>query len=766
MALGFFRRRQKLVLIVMVLLMVAFLIPSMFQGLGRGGSSKEVIGRIGDKEITMLTRRAAGADLDLLNTSLKLGRFTRPRRGEGAFVAFLEVNAGKDSALTWALLLDEAREMGITVNEDQIDVFFAESGLTDELYQQEVSNLRQSKYGYTEKHLRRAVANYLTVMTAFETAIVKTPASLPELRHTFADMEERIQLAMVAFEADDYTADIPDPLVEQIVPWFNKYKTFIPRHPSNKTEFGFGYRRPNRVDVAYLFIDRDNVSRAVEPSKEQMELYWRRQGGRMKIKVPIPATGTVPSDSRAGKKPTGNTATSSTGPAEPPAESTAEPPAVSTAEPKFREYVTEKFTEARPYIRQIPKLMNDAFEKRMNVIISRARQAVGSFTDADDAYAAAAAEMIRPADALLQSRKVSALPFKKAALKAVIEELEILSKVKIVYPFGRHDKFSLDEQVVVRIEPWENDITLGEALERIRKDNKKMDLPPIKWVTCAGFDDVNVIFPSEPVNLVPVSAGRTGMVSFNEIRRHEVLGWTGLSEESGEASQSVLSIAAGAEVFQSSVRKKHESLIKRGDDFDRAMYVFGRRGRLLWRLVDARVANVPLKLNDEIRKEVVRDIKIFSGFKKARAAAETMKVKVDKKGGTLKEIAEAGKHKVIETKSFSRKTMDRAGRMYWSYLPEVGQSREFIDTVFRLVPDDPDGPHKDRPTVVAPLYRGHKVMLVQRIGYEPASAMIFEGVGAYYTGKILSNQRLSRTVYVWFNGKNVAARVGYVPEFK
>ncbi|MDY7009944.1 MAG: hypothetical protein SVV80_04245 [Planctomycetota bacterium] len=764
MALGFFRRRQKMVLLVMVVLMVAFLMPTLFQGLGRGRDRDAVIGYVNDEKVTIRMQQSAEVDLALLSRSLGMGMGRRT--GEGAFAAFRQINSNQNAGLTWMLLLHEAGRMDITIRQNQVESLLAESGLIGEAYRRELANLRENRY--TEEHLRRAVANYLMVTTAFETAQINTTPSIPELRHAFGDLRERIGLAMVAFPAKDFTADVPEPSEEAVLRQFERYRHLFAQGPENKTDFGFGYRVPNRLDVAWLFIDEDIVARAVEPRDDNMMDYWNEHRGELKKRIPVPTTSTAPSETQPSETQPSETQPSDTEPAEP-------------AEEKFREVPFESFSQAKPKIRQV--FMPGAINAGMSDIASLARGTIRQFADSDDPYAAAVKAMIHPADAILD-RKVGTLPFAEASIEAVIEELEELAKVKIVFPFGKHEKFTLDKKVVVRIKPW-GDISLGEALKRIGEQAK---CPPVKWVTCDGLSEA--IFASEPVNLVPISAGRTGMTGFTEIYRNELLGRAGLKSGTGPGGQSLLSIAATAEVFQQG-EKKHSPLIKPGGDFDRVMYVSGQReGRLLWRLVQAQAAHAPTHPDQEIRKQVIDDLKTVAGFKKALAAAEAMKIDLEKTDGDLEKLAKADKRQVVGTGLFSRKTLDtRTGQIFFSSVGEIGQDRQFITTAFTLIPSDPDKPGEDKPAAVIPLRRQAKVMLVRRTEYEPVKEADFEGLVVGRTivevprqdeeGKItigyglrditldevLMHRLWAQTALVWFSNQSVIKRVNFRPEY-
>jgi len=250
MAFKFFRQRQKLVLIIMVFLMVVFLIPSGIRGLF-AGRHKVVIGNIGKEKITLNLVRLSEQDLRIIRREQSLAQSSWP--WQNVFQIFYTISSEDKLPLTWTLLVHEAKKMGITVSDAQVRAFLKKQKLDGQVYKDELANL--SQLGLTEKDLYRAVRHYMMIMATFDSAAVNVPPSLPELKHVFRDLYERINLSMLAFAADDFITDAPEPDEQTIREWFERYKNLLPNHPSNKTDFGFGYRRPDRIDVARLFID-------------------------------------------------------------------------------------------------------------------------------------------------------------------------------------------------------------------------------------------------------------------------------------------------------------------------------------------------------------------------------------------------------------------------------------------------------------------------------------------------------------------------------
>ncbi len=733
MALSFFRRRQKLMIGLMVLLMLVFLLSSALQNIF--GSKR----RRGGRRINVEAEVDAPADLRVLGNLLGNGQ--SPRREARLFVAFME--RSDDPVLHWSLLVDEAHRMGFRVTEKQVDDFLAALGAEGRTYEELLDRLAES--GYTEKMLRWAMANYLLVREAFSASLLTTEPSMPELRHAFRDMNERIQLAMVVLPVEDSLKDIEKPPLEKVKQWFDDHKEFFRAHPDNQTRYGFGYRLPDRLDVSYLFVDMDLVAQAVEPTEEQMLEYWRRNRGRMTKKVEVPAPATQPASRPA--------AAPATGPSTAPAGETPTQP----SEPQYREVLIERYSEARDTIREI--LRPEVAKAKMTDLLNRADELIALHGKDADAYAKAAAAMLRPVDALLR-RPVTRLPVGTRTLEVVIRDLQSVTGVNIIYPFGQHGGWTLDGKIKVKVDPeWRKD-TLGEVLAKISAAHK---YPKLQWVTCEGF--ASAIFPSSPVKLVPISAGRTGMVSFNELMEDELLGMATLTKTVTERPQTLVLIARSTKEFQGP-EPRRAALVEVGGDFRPALHVTGgRSGRLLWRLVAAERAHTPKELTDEIRSQVEEDLEIVNAMEKALAAAEGMKAKLDA-GEELDKIAKADKHEVIRTELFSRiaptvMPWTRQIVITYSDVEGIGRSKEFIDKVFELVPENPEPPHAGRPVAVAPLYRRRKVVLAQRVGYEPAVRSKFEQLGPRLA-QYLMLQRNRREQTWWFDGESITRRLSYV----
>ena len=750
MAFGFFRRNQKIVLVIMVLLMVAFLIPSALQSCGQRGGQKRTIGYVKDDKITNGMIQSAKNQVDLLD------RFLRGQDESGRAISllmfdrFAAFHGGCDGALGlgWVLLGHEANEMGVRVTEAQVDALLRQFGLEGEAYRQRLVEIQ--KTGASEKQFRGAVAAYLRIAGAFSVSRTTTPPSLTELRREFQDLVERIELAMVLLPAAKFTEDAPDPTEEQIQQLFDEHREAMPNVWTNRTKFGFGYRLPDRAHVAYLLVARRAVERAADPPEDDMMEYWRLNRGKLMkvIKVPAPPPASRPAEP-----------TTTTAPAPP-------KPAFVT-----REVPIASYSEAMPQIRE--QLRRQTAQAKTFELLRIAKGLIEGFTDEADPYAKAADYMVTTAEELLK-RPIGKLPGDVLTAGEMVEVIEEAAGVKVIFPFGTHEAYTIDKMVKVKPVDSAEKLTLGAVLAKLAEDVK---LPAVEWVTCRGFP--NTIFPRKPVNLVPILAGQSGLISLEALATDEILGEARAGANPRE-SMLLTVIVNGVKEFEKPGAEA-TPLIATGKDFSQAMYVGGPRGgRLLWRLMDAKPSETPQTITEPIRKQIIADIKTMHGYDQALAAAEEMLAELrgaatrpaseQDEGDVLEKLAEARKLKVLQTGPFARKIvtldmMTQAMSSRPSPVIGIGPDPAFLTEAFELVPADPAKPATDRPAAVVARPRQREVVLIQRTGYTPVTTSQFQDMripaqlqirGMTYQQvpipllEVLRQRRMLRDLMTWF----------------
>ncbi len=354
-AFGFFRKNSKLVFWIMVVLMVIFLIGiggaqpiiEMFSRRGDG----PVVGRTPEAELTLLDIQRADTELDILRQRLGIGRLERVLASDPILqqnlpaeqrivglpgeMGLVMVVMQPDPPLTWALLVQEAREMGIQVSDETVDGLLGQIGLDEQGLGRLIAQGRRE--GLTAGHIRGAVANYLAVTKAFELAGSPVPPSEPQLKRFYRDVAEDMTLAAVEFRAADLLDQVAEPTPETVQELFNQSRGVYPGQPNNPSPFGFGYAQPARVQLEYVFIPMNEVLDTVVVDETAMLRYWQEHRGELTRRVEVPATA--------------------------PAEGATQPAT------QYAEVPIEEYYEAKPVIRDI--LRQQEAQRRIEEIAGR-----------------------------------------------------------------------------------------------------------------------------------------------------------------------------------------------------------------------------------------------------------------------------------------------------------------------------------------------------------------------------------------------------------
>jgi len=732
MALGFFRRRQKMVIIIMVALMVSFLVGSYgFSMLFSTDPMKQERGRTRMGELTRGDWYAAQADLDVLrNIGLGGNPYRYPPWPTEMAYAYLTQRNAQRAADAYMLLLTEAKAAGILVSEDDVDAFFAGIGCSGENYKQLVSDFRSGSRGATEKQLRGAVRNWLLINKAFAESNVSCPPSETEVQLTFRDVTEQINLCVLRLKAEDYVKDVPDPNQVKIDAHFNLYRTRFPGQTRNVSDMGFGYRQPGRARVQYLFVRGGAIERIIQPAFSLAVDYYNRNKGEFVKKVPI---GPVPTT--AGSQP---------------------------ATRPTRD-VPMTFAEAKEQIME--KLRVETAQAGMDEFLSqvevKVRRLLRDGADPNQAFASLRKEMTRsaaqPLGTVLRGVKIP-----NGTLAEAVARLAEAAKLRaICYPWGTHGTQTLLPSVKVSLQA--DGITLGEALERIGKQAKwpAEGRGKLHWALCDAFKGVlfSVEEGSEGVDFFPLAVDRTPLSTFEELSEHAVLGFAYANPAGGRTLAQTVFSAKGL-----STDPRETSMAQAGAMGTR-MYVMGdKTGRLLWRLVEISSAHVPASLTDrpELRGHVVRDLKLLAAMKKAADVAGKFKDAGETVG--LEPVAAAQKKEVFTTGMVARKTM----RGDWSQVPKLDLStRELrahvLSKAFSLAPKnvEPTAAKGPAALLALPLPIKGEVLLMERIGFKPVVRPEYEEFGRLSTARFLTYSRQQALMMIWFDFRGIAQRVGF-----
>jgi hypothetical protein len=276
------KNNKKIMAVLGVFLMIAFLASDarVMERMGAGG--KDVIGKIAGEPVYAVDYRQAQNEWDTIKR-LGIGQNSTgpdgqqrpefysiaqisflnrlgPAMQQNPFMAFsLSQKLVSDiDHTTYLLLLREAKKMNVQPGRDEV--------------QETITNLGES--GVDPVAREQAITNWLTVMAAFD-RVASAPKVGPALSlRLAAQQQQQISLALVEFRAEQFLKDVPEPTRDQLVEFFNKYRDENPE----TNESGFGYRYPHRVRIQYLRIPREKLKNTV--TLEDMYGHFRNNPDR------------------------------------------------------------------------------------------------------------------------------------------------------------------------------------------------------------------------------------------------------------------------------------------------------------------------------------------------------------------------------------------------------------------------------------------------------------------------------------------------------
>jgi len=750
MALEFFRRRQKLVFVIMVALMVSFLIG--------GYGLSHVVGRSGGAQTIGMTRLGKITVQDVMRADVEriiLDAINRQTPGQDAEYVALLANGGQ-SAMAYALLLKEARSSSIDVPDEDVDAFLAVRQLDGARLQTMLYSLKGSLPDISMPMIRAATADWVRVKKLFLRSLfyvqfqgmpVGTAASEPELRHLYRDLTEKIDLRIAVLDANDFLDGVAEPTEEEIDKQFQEFRERQAGVDSNDNPFGFGYRQDDRASLLYLLVRQDVVDRVVRPSDKEVRDYYRLHAQDFVKKA---ASTSQPSSSAGGP------ATQASQPAEP-----------------------MTFAEAKGQI--IELLKAPAVRDALNAAVAQIRSLMDEYGQEDrggiDPYHWALSKMTVSAEPVLR-REIDTLDMHAQPLDAAIATLAEKAQLEaIAFPWGKQGDLNLDPNVKVSLKA--DKTTLGEALDEICRQVK---LPKLHWATCPAFKDaIFSVANAGGIDFFPIQVAQTGLMDAAEMLNDKVLGECYTSAESPLAD-----IVFAAQPFG----RAGSGGMKEGDDGPRMVVVGPRAGRLLWRLVQAKPQHAPLT-RDEVPglvDKIKTDLRTRAAFNLAAEKAGKLNEQAAQKG--LAAAAKGVDLKTAQTGLFTRRFEILPQQRYeilakltgrglslirqamlppFDYplsdvpgleLPSSPTRQAFMDAAFALAPEnvEPPYPQSSPATGVVQLPFTRQAVVMERIGYQPAV------ISQYLRAKPLLAVKLEfNTIWrhrmLWFNINAVMMRM-------
>jgi hypothetical protein len=773
MAFGWFRRRQKMVMIVMVILMVAFLIPTGLQHLIEPNPGKEAIGRTSEGKVTLGDRLEAKVDVDLLKA---LWRNANAQGRQDPALSFLiNANVENNEDMAYLLLLKEAQKAEVRVTRADVDQYLTQAGFRADAVGELAQQLR-----LTERRLRAALTDWVKIRKTFIASVVDSPPSDEEIRSIYRDLNEKTKLRMVEVSADELAKKLPEPAdANRITDQFLRFREMQKGAFTDTNPFGFGYRLPDQVAVQYLLIQNAVVDRAAQPGEVQKQEYFLDPKLKAELVKEL-----------AASRPAGAGEVSYT-----------------EAEPLIARKLKPEMTQARmdDLTAKAKTWMKDFAEREAELKAATASAPAKSSASRPTTMPAGFYEEFIPKTALLDANEVLSRPVRLALedrpLDEVVRKLAKEAKLDaICYPWDVPGSVRVPPSIRVSVKPRPGrTLTLGDALADITSQlrllppatqptgrdpntatapsqptTQHMDVPDLKWARCVGFE--NVLFPVEGIRFFPVVARQTPLLTPEEFMKDSVLVRCAAG---ARQDQSLIYAAFMAEPFTRD--PKPAGAMKVGAD-GQAMICFapGKSGRLLWRLTGAEPSHAPAGFDEKpgIEQQVKDDLRAVQGFELAMTKAKQL---IDTR--LVDQFVPGAKGegaRVLDTEFFARKSrvQERDGRAYYvpTGVPELEMPtpelrQQLLDLAFNpdpnvgMVPRNVEPPFKRESdkfvTMLVPAKR--QVLLLRRVDFEPAVIKEYEETGRLEILQELSFARMYETYARWFQLDFIKQRMDFRP---
>ena len=704
MAFAFFRRRQKTVIITMVVLMVSFVVgPQVISKFGQRGGKNSERGRLRDGT------KIRASDVNQAERDIRI--FQKARIQPGTLEAIFAYN-GNNALTAYVLLVKEAERFG-PVSKAEVDNFLAGGEIVDARYRQVVSDLRSDLV--TEKQFRQAVARLIQIGRAFAESQISTPPSQAEIEQFCFAVTDQIRIRFARFPAEQFVDDVeisPEQMAEQVASQFDLLRGRTPGTFDEDNPFGFGYGVPDRAAVEYLLVRMDLLMRVVRPTEHELRGYFASREDQYTKQVP---TGEVDEDGE---------------------------PIMRTEQMSYGEAKGTVIEQLRP------AELRDRLDGISRSVAALVGEFDGRFADEQEltAYEYAVSQMQLPAEGLLDV-VLADVRIKDELLTDAVELLAELAGLQgICYPLTDAAGRPLEEDA--RVTVIAEDITLGEALGRIAS---QLGQPELTWVQCQALTDRPVLFAAGPLSTFPLLPGKTDLVDQAALAQHSLLGkaanWIG-----GQPQNWLVELAFHPSLFNADALAA-EPLAER--QYQNLQVPGEPGGVLMWRVSAADPAHDAEELTPEISEAVAADVRTAKALRLAREHAERMMARA--RASSLGKVAEDNEFELVSVDQFGRAHFRRFGVEGLVLSTAIAEDLE--KSLFGLTAEDgADGPA----LAVLEIPSDRSVCLVQLMEHIPAVREEFEASRPNWIAALMY-YRNTRLIPEWFRADAIVDRVGYEP---
>lgn len=321
------RNNARIMAVVVVLLMVAFTGDQFLQQLGqrRSGGLGSTVAYIGDKKLTYADLYAARSELEVLR-SLRAGMLLAnlpdmkavvlgellfsEQRASPEIISHIEKTIAENrykistrqineiykhsygSDIYWLVLKTEAEQAGVRVSREYAGNLLGKMIprlFRDETYAEMISSLMNQR-GVPEDEVLETFSKLLAVLEYARLMTSNEDVTVSQTMHDTSWLGEAISTEYVKCGAGAFAAGQSEPTEQALTGQFDKFKAVLAGTTADANSYGFGYKLPDRVQLEYVAVRRDDIASIITvPTEEDAEDYYQRHLKQFTTSVPSDA---------------------------------------------------------------------------------------------------------------------------------------------------------------------------------------------------------------------------------------------------------------------------------------------------------------------------------------------------------------------------------------------------------------------------------------------------------------------------------------------
>jgi len=310
------KNNKKLMAVVVIVLMIAFIGGSAFETLFRGsGGAKRAIAYYGrNHKINHYDRTAADQEIQILE-ALGGDNIARSFGMGGLMLSELVFRSNREVGVVdmarqtiqrnryrisdkqlsemfdahrvpgdmfWILLSEEARAAGIRVSNEEVGKLL--EAVIPQLFKSSYAQVIPSimnRFNAPEERILTTFGKLLAVLQYAQIISSTENVTTSQIRHMASSESESLNAELVQFKASYFANKGELPPEQAVTAQFERYKASFPGEVSEANPFGFGYRLPDRVQFDYLALKLPDVGSITKPvTAEEAEQYYQQNRER------------------------------------------------------------------------------------------------------------------------------------------------------------------------------------------------------------------------------------------------------------------------------------------------------------------------------------------------------------------------------------------------------------------------------------------------------------------------------------------------------